>query len=49
MDDIIFGFECGGVPAKLNLQAKRKIQISATNRLCRRPHARSHYARFAVL
>ena len=31
MDDIIVGFECGGVPAKLNLQAKRKIQISATN------------------
>ena len=31
MDDIIVGFESGGVPAKLNLQAKRKIQISATN------------------
>ena len=25
MDDIIVGFESGGVPAKLNLQAKRKI------------------------
>jgi hypothetical protein len=31
MDDIIVRFENGGVPAKLNLQAKRKIQISATN------------------
>jgi hypothetical protein len=31
MDDIIVGFENGGVPAKLNLQAKRKIQISAAN------------------
>jgi hypothetical protein len=31
MDDIIVSFENGGVPAKLSLQAKRKIQISATN------------------
>jgi hypothetical protein len=29
MDDIIVGFESGSVPTKLNLQAKRKIQISA--------------------
>jgi hypothetical protein len=31
MDDIIVGFDKSGAPAKLNLQAKRKIQISATN------------------
>ena len=31
MDDIVIGFENAGVPANLNLQVKRKIQISASN------------------
>src|SRR5258707_15691131 len=31
MDDIVIGLETAGVLASLNLQAKRRIQISATN------------------
>ena len=32
MDDIIVGVDYVGVPTKLNLQAKRKVQISASNK-----------------
>ncbi len=32
MDDIVVGLDTEGIPASLNLQAKRKIQISASNK-----------------
>ena len=49
MDDIIVGFECGGVPAKLNLQAKRKIQISAADSDFADVLTRAVTTRFGVL